>query len=189
MPDINQVPLRAQSLPGMNIPAGYSQTLGNRLGLAAYANLNSKYSGRFDVPPPCKAPRQRAPDHAMRVEQRWDGSKERLKPETLPPAGGLVQRVRGKRMVDDNTNYLSNADTLIWGRDVDGSEGVRSMGNTRTYQGSAGLNPKVDREPAWGVEPPTCHRTFGENPHDDNWHQVQYERHDPRRESEFAQRT
>lgn len=168
---------RGMSIPGMGIPAGYSQILGNRLGLAAYANLNGRYVARLDVPAPCPAPRPMPAAHKMKLEDTWQAP-SRMKPETMPPAGGLVERIRGKRIIDDNTNYLSNADTLIFGRDVDGSMGARSMSGTETYSGSAGLNAKFEREPAWGVEPPVCRRTFGEDDAANDWSAVQYERND-----------
>lgn len=172
---------RGKSLPGMGIPAGFSPILGNRLGHAAYANLSGRYVARMDVPPPCRAPRPPPPNRAEQVEQTWQAP-QRLKPETLPPAGGMNPRIRGKAMIADNTNNLSTVDTLIFGRDVDGSNGCRSMADTYTYSGCAGLNPKVERDPAWGQVPPVCKRTFGEDPNDDSWNQVQYTRLDPRRD-------
>jgi len=177
---LGQGAVRAGSIPGMGIPAGYSQILGNRLGLSAYANLNGRYVARLDVPPPARAPRPVPASRQGRLEETWVAP-ERMKPETLPPAGGIVARIRGKRIVEDNTNYMSNADTLIFGRDLDGSMGCRAQGHTVTYAGSAGLNAKFEREPAWGTEPPTCLRTFGEDAAANDFeHQVSYERHDPR---------
>jgi len=162
-PSLGSGTVRGMSIPGMGIPAGYSHILGNRLGLAAYANLSGKYVARMHVPPPCPAPRPMPAAHKMKLEDTWLAP-SRMKPETMPPAGGLVERIRGKRIIEDNTNYLSNADTLIFGRDVDGSLAhMRSMSGTETYSGSAGLNAKFEREPAWGVEPPVCRRTFGED--------------------------
>jgi len=179
-PSMGHGTTRGMSIPGMGIPAGYSQILGNRLGLTAYANLRSRYVARLDVPPPCPAPRPKDPSRMAKLEETWMAP-ERMKPETMKPAGGIVQRVRGKRMVEDNTNYLSNADTLIFGRDLDGSMGCMSMANTKTYAGSAGVNPKAERQPAWGQEPPVCLRTFGETAaSNDLAHPVTYERHNPR---------
>jgi len=172
-------PTRGTSIPGMGIPAGFSPVLGNKLGLIAYANLNGRYHAKLAVPPPCPAPRPKPENHMMKIQEEWVPP-PRLRPETLPPAGGLKERIRGKRLIDDNTNTMSNADTLIWGRDVDGSLGCRSMAHTETYQGAAGSNAKTERLPAWGEVPPVCHRTFGEDALDENWDQVHYERHDPR---------
>jgi len=180
-PSMGNGTIRGLSLPGHGIPAGYSHILGNRLGLAAYANLNGRYVAKMDVPAPCPAPRPHPKDRARQVEERWLAP-ERMKPETMPPAGGKVERLRGKRLIEDNTNYLSNSDTLIFGRDIDGSFGCRYMAHSITYAGSAGQNAKVERDPAWGVEPPVCKRTFGETDADNNWNAVQYERLDPRRD-------
>jgi len=174
-PSIRNSPVhRGQSIPGMGIPAGYSGILGNRLGLAAYANLNGRYVARLDVPPPCRAPRTMPEGRKSKMQETFLAP-ERLKPETMRPAGGLVVRLKGKRMVEDNTNYLSNVDTLIFGRDVDGSMGSRAMANTDTYMGSAGVNAKVEREPAWGPEPPVCRRTFGADG-ENGWDEVHYDR-------------
>lgn len=174
-------PVRSKSLPGLNIPAGYSQVLGNRLGMHAYANLNGRYQARLDAPPPVRAPREMAPERKIKTEANWHAA-ARLKPETLPPAGGSVKKIKGKRLVEANTNYLSNVDTLIWGRDVDGSSGCRAQADAPVYQGRAGVNAKWERVPAWGVVPPVCHRTFGEDLPDgaDEWEAVHYDRIDPR---------
>jgi len=180
-PAISRTPVhRGQSLAGRGIPAGYSAVLGNRLGLAAYANLNGSYVARLDVPPPCRAPRKMPQERRNKMEETFLAP-ERMKPETMKPAGGLVERIKGKRMVEDNTNYLSNVDTLIFGRDVDGSMGCRASAHTDTYRGSAGVNAKVEREPAWGTEPPVCLRTFGADG-ENGWDEVHYERHDPRKD-------
>jgi len=172
---------RGASLPGLGCPAGFSPLLGNKLGLSTYANLSGRYVAKMAVGAPCPAPRQHPPDRARRMEEMWVAP-SRMKPETLPPAGGLVDRIRGKRMIEDNTNTLSNVDTLIFGRDVDGSMGCRGMAASDTYKGSAGINEKVEREPAWGCVPPVCRRTFGENPNENSWDQVEYKRLDPRRD-------
>jgi len=179
-------------MPGFAIPAGYSGFLGNRLGLRSYTDLNSIYNARLDVRPPCAAPRKKPADRELRVEETWLAP-GRLKPETLPPAGGLNPRIRGKRLVLDNMNHMSNVDTLVFGRDVDGSmsDGSRSMAHIPMYAGSAGLNGKFDRTPAWGELPPVCKRTFGETDQDPNsasggWETVGYERLDPRT---FSQKT
>lgn len=171
-------PTRSSSLPGLNIPAGYSQVLGNRLGLANYQNLSSKYHARRDVGPPCRAPRQMAPERKMKVELTWQAP-ARMKPETMPPAGGHVKHICGKRMIEENTNNLSNVDTLIWGRDVDGSMGCRAQAESPIFIGRAGVNAKWEREPAWGQLPPVCIRTFGEDAERDGWEAVHYDRLDP----------
>ena len=36
--------------------------------------------------------------------------------------------------------------------------GERSMAKTVTYQGRAGLDPRIERDPAWGQVPPVCRR-------------------------------
>jgi hypothetical protein len=79
-------------------------------------------------------------------------------------------------------NMMSNVDTIVFGRDVDGSmgcDGSRAMGETPMYKGSAGLNPKVEHIPAWGELPPVCKRTFGADP-TGGWEAQGYERLDPR---------
>lgn len=174
-------PIRSHSLPKLNVPAGHSAILGNKLGLATYGNLSGKYHARFDVPPPCKAPRQMSAHHKMKVDSWSEGQMPRLKPETLPPAGNKVERIKGKRLVMCNTNNSSNADTLIWGRDVDGSLGLPSHPSEDPFfNGSAGLysNPR-DRAP-WGELPPTCKRTFGATDEENDWEAAHYERLDPR---------
>lgn len=174
----------------MGIPAGYSAVLGNRLGLRSYTDLNSIYNARLDCKAPCPAPRKKPTDRERRVEETWQAP-ERLRPESLGPAGVLQPRIRGKRLVLDNMNYMSNVDTLLFGRDVDGSNGCRSMAHAPVYAGAAGLNAKFDRTPAWGELPPVCKRTFGETAHDptlgdSGWESVGYARQDPR---QFAQAT
>lgn len=174
-------PARSKSLAALSIPAGYSNILGNKLGLSNYQNLNGKYHARFDVKPPCKAPRQMEPDRKRRTELTWQAP-ERMKPETLGPAGGTFKHPKGKRMIDSNTNYLSNVDTLIFGRDVDGSMGCRSQADAPIYKGSAGLNAKWERTPAWGELPPVCLRTFGDGEAENTWEAVHYDRLDPRKD-------
>jgi hypothetical protein len=167
--------MRGQSLPGMSIPAGFSPILGNRLGLAAYANLSGRYQAGVLAKPPCKAPRTPKAKQ-IAVDDLWFPEKERLKPETLPPAGGLVERLRGKRLVPGNTGSMSNADTVIWGRDLDGSMNVPEVA---PEPGCAGRNMAKERMPAWGLLPPTAKRTFGGDD-DGDWDAVQYQRNNPR---------
>lgn len=171
--------MRGQSLPGMNVPAGFSPILGNRLGLAAYANLSGRYQARLDVKPPCPAPRTPKSNQMAKlaVDETWFPPKERMKPETLPPAGGLVERLRGKRMLPGNTAAHSNADTVIFGRDLDGSMSVPDL---PPEEGCAGRNMAKERMPAWGLLPPTAKRTFGDE--GEEWNAVGYQRRDPRKD-------
>jgi len=178
--------VRSRSLPGLNIPAGYSQVLGNRLSLDKYANLNGKYTARLDVPTPCRARRKMLPERSIKTELEWQAP-GRMKPETMPPAGRSFTKISGKRIIDDSANVLSNVDTLIWGRDVDGSEGCRAQAHNPMYRGSAGVQEKFERTPAWGEVPPVCKRTFGEDDAANNWDAAHYDRKDPRGWAEDAQ--
>lgn len=173
--------VRSKSMSTMTIPAGYSIQLGNRLGVRSYTDLNSIYNARLDVPPPCAAPRKKPAERGIRVEE-MPLVAERLKPETLPPAGFLKPRLRGKRLCTDNINALSHVDTLVFGRDVDGSDGCRAMSHAPMYLGAAGLNAKFERTASWGDLPPVCKRTFGEDSGlgDSGWESIQYTRRDPR---------
>merc|ERR1719336_1982662 len=111
----------------------------------AYSNLRGPFQARLDAPVydrggAFKDVVWRKP----RMEMVGGGfEQERLRPELLPPAGGKHTRIKGKRLVAENTNTLSHTDTLIWGRDLDGSDGVLRQGDTRLYAGAAGLNPKA----------------------------------------------
>lgn len=182
-------PSRSQSLPQLGVPAGYSHSLGNRLGVQAYANLRRPHGVRMDLkalegggawkpkPPPTEGI----------VEEIQHGEVlVRLDPTSLPPAGRNITRKRGKRLVGDNTNVLSHVDSLIWGRDMDGSDGpvgVLSQVGSATYKGSAGVNAAAERTPIYGHLPPTCMRTFGEGGPTADWsdpNAPKYERHDPR---------
>merc|ERR1719174_716646 len=119
------------------------------------------------------------PARKIQVEETWLAP-ERLDPSTLPPAGNHVEKVKGKRLVEANTNNLSNVDTLIFGRDVDGSMGCRQQAHAPMYRGAAGLNAKWERTPAWGELPPVCRRTFGEDEAANDWEPVHYDRINPR---------
>jgi len=178
-------PIRARSLPQLGIPAGYSPALGNRLGLEAYANLRGPFAARLDAPlfgpnggrhPNVKPPRK------IRAEE-WS-MPERVRPENLPPAGMMKKRITGRRLVPENSNTLSHVDTLIWGRDVDGSDGLLKQADAQIYSGAAGLNAKAERTPAYGVCPPTCVRTFGPEGSPGDFEGVSYQRLDPRQERE-----
>jgi len=146
----------------MNIPAGFSTTLGNRLGLNAYANLRGPHNARRDVPiypPNPKA--QNKTIYQAKVVDGWQMA-ERIRPETLPPAGGTKLKVSAKKMVAENTNNLSHVDTLIWNCDIDGSDvGVLRQASSPMYTGAAGLNAKAERTPIYGHLPPVTMRTFG----------------------------
>jgi len=156
-------PHRSQSLPGLGIPAGFSSQLGNKLSLAAYANLRGSYHARFDAPPHAPAPNRGARDaYKAKVELGWVAP-ERMRPELQPPAGGIKEIKRGKRLVPDNTNTMSHVDTLLFGVDIDGSDGILRQGDTATYRGSAGINAKGERTMIYGDGAPVCLRTFGEN--------------------------
>mmetsp|Transcript_32443 Transcript_32443/g.55439 ORF Transcript_32443/g.55439 Transcript_32443/m.55439 type:complete len:84 (-) Transcript_32443:49-300(-) len=83
---------------------------------------------------------------------------------------------------------MSHTDTLIWGTDMDGSDGVLKQGNSVIYSQSAGLNAKAERTPIYGVQPPTCLRTFGPDGSSQSWEGSTYERRDPRRDYAEADR-
>eukprot|EP00930_Biecheleria_cincta_P062564 TRINITY_DN48016_c0_g1_i1.p1 TRINITY_DN48016_c0_g1~~TRINITY_DN48016_c0_g1_i1.p1 ORF type:complete len:200 (-),score=25.45 TRINITY_DN48016_c0_g1_i1:6-605(-) len=154
------VPARSASLPQMNIPAGFSASLGNRLGLSAYTNLRGPHNARRDVPiypPNPKA--QNKTIHQPKVDELWL-TPERIRPESLPPAGQMRARISAKKMVSENTNNLSHVDTLIWNCDSDRSDILR-QGNSSLYSGAAGLNQKAERTPVYGHLPPVTMRTFG----------------------------
>lgn len=166
----------------MGIPAGYSPALGNRLGLEAYGNLRGAFNARRDVavfgPDGGRHPNV-PPPRQIRAEE-WCAP-ERVKPEGMPPAGKNVRRICGKRLVAENTNTLSHVDTLVWGIDVDGSDGTLKQGTSTIYSGSAGLNAKAERTPIYGVLPPKCVRTFGGEGGSQSFEGVTYQRLDPRR--------
>lgn len=149
----------------MNIPAGHSHKLGNHLGLQAYANLRGPFVARRDVPIHPKNPRCTEREiYKAKVEEVWI-MPERIRPETLPPAGQIKERRQGKRLIGENTNTLSHVDTLIWDTDIDGSDGILRQTDSVIYKGAAGLNAKAERTPIYGHLPPTCSRTFGEVPY------------------------
>eukprot|EP00931_Biecheleriopsis_adriatica_P110196 TRINITY_DN84462_c0_g1_i1.p1 TRINITY_DN84462_c0_g1~~TRINITY_DN84462_c0_g1_i1.p1 ORF type:complete len:224 (+),score=18.38 TRINITY_DN84462_c0_g1_i1:73-672(+) len=155
-------PLRTASLPSMGIPAGFSAPLGNKLSLEAYANLRGPFHARRDVA--VHPPNPRARDrqiHQVKSEDLWL-MPERIRPETLPPAGQMMERPRGKRMVGENTNVLSHVDSLIWNCDIDRSNVVGRPQESQIYHGAAGLNAKAERTPVYGHLPPVTLRTFGE---------------------------
>lgn len=173
-------PTRTQSLPQLGVPAGYSASLGNRLSHAAYANLRGAYHARLDVPHFENGGRRAdLPPPREQKSEDWVAP-ERVRPETLPPAGGGVVRKRGKRLVGQNTNYISHVDTLIWGRDYDGSDGLLRQQDAPMYVGSAGVTAKAERIPIYGELPPTCVRTFGDSANFDGEGTLHYERRDPR---------
>jgi len=145
----------------MNISAGFSMKLGNQLGFNAYANLRGPFVARRDIPILPKNPRATEREiYKARVEEVWV-MPERLRPETLPPAGQQKERRQGKRLVSENTNTLSHVDTLIWGSDIDKSDGPLKQCDSEIYRGAAGLNAKAERTPIYGYIPPVCYRTFG----------------------------
>jgi len=177
---------RTQSLPQLGIPAGHSQTLGNRLPIEHYASLRGPFHARLNAPfPENGGRREDNPVPRERAAEEWT-QPERIRPETLPPAGRMKHRIQGKRLVQDNTNTLSHVDTLIWGADYDGSDGLLKQVDSPLYYGSAGVNAKAERTPIFGHLPPTCRRTFGEEVCDDTsdkaWESKRFERHDPRRD-------
>mmetsp|Transcript_78389 Transcript_78389/g.217720 ORF Transcript_78389/g.217720 Transcript_78389/m.217720 type:complete len:213 (+) Transcript_78389:90-728(+) len=154
-------PPRARSLPGLGIPAGYSPSLGNGLGLHHYSDLRNAYEARLDIPPPMSPPRKPDVSATTRFLDVASQVPSRLRPETMPAAGMKLDRIRGKRLVPENTNTLSHVDTLLFGRDVDGSDGVLKQTSSSIYKGAAGLNQKAERTPIYGDLPPHCARTFG----------------------------
>ncbi|CAK9086708.1 unnamed protein product [Durusdinium trenchii] len=159
-------PLRSSSMPSMNLPAGHSKKLGNNLSFQAYANLRAPFVARRDVPILPKNPRAVEREaYKARVEEVWV-MPEKLRPESLPPAGQFKERRTGKRLVAENTNTLSHVDTLIWDSDIDGSDGILNQASSVIYKGAAGLNAKAERTPIYGHLPPKCYRTFGHEPYE-----------------------
>jgi len=155
-------PARSTSLPQLGIPAGHSRSVGNRLSLQHYQKLRGPFVANTDWP---HHPNGGRYNQAPRVNRQAAVEEwimpERVCPASLPPAGGIKEIRGGKRRVDDNTNTRSHVDTLIWGIDVDGSDGTLNQANSATYAGSAGINEKAERTPIYGHLPPTCARTFG----------------------------
>eukprot|EP00434_Breviolum_minutum_P041478 symbB.v1.2.036895.t1/scaffold5317.1/size28455/1 len=107
-------PLRCASLPTMNIPAGHSAVLGNQLGLQAYANLRGPFVARRDVPILPKNPRAIEREiYKGKVEEVWI-MPEKLRPETLPPAGQMKVRFDGWVVVMVFWIFTSKR-WLVWG--------------------------------------------------------------------------
>mmetsp|Transcript_4921 Transcript_4921/g.14364 ORF Transcript_4921/g.14364 Transcript_4921/m.14364 type:complete len:213 (+) Transcript_4921:87-725(+) len=174
-------PPRTRSLPQLGAPAGLSAKLGNGLSLESYATLRGPFQARLDAPlygPNGGRHKDVAPQRQRKVEE-WV-MPERVRPESLPPAGVIKKRVTGKRLIGENTNVLSHVDTLIWGVDVDGSDGVLQQAGSSIYHNSAGLNAKAERTPIYGTLPPKCVRTFGPDGSTDQFESVTYQRRDPR---------
>merc|ERR1740121_1046361 len=140
-----------------------SKTLGNRLEVDSYRALRGLFQARLDAPMHDNGGAFREKVHRQpRMECVGGGiDDERLRPDQLPAAGTKKHRKTGKRLVGENTNTLSHTDTLIWGRDIDGSDGILKQGDTALYRGAAGLNPKAENTPIFGDLPPSCARTFG----------------------------
>eukprot|EP00927_Polykrikos_kofoidii_P073383 TRINITY_DN69427_c0_g1_i1.p1 TRINITY_DN69427_c0_g1~~TRINITY_DN69427_c0_g1_i1.p1 ORF type:complete len:212 (+),score=28.73 TRINITY_DN69427_c0_g1_i1:125-760(+) len=151
---------RTRSLPALNVPAGYSQALGNKLGLHHYTDLRGAHNARLDPPPPAPAFRQKV-SRLRSVEELAAMEKVKLKPEALPPAGQQKDRKKGKRLCPENPNTLSHVDSLLFACDMDGSDGVHPLAGTELFRGSAGLSAKAERTPVYGEVPPNCVRTFG----------------------------
>lgn len=123
-----------------------------------------------------------APDRKRRVAD-WSemGLRERLKPETMSPAGNPVTKIKGKKLVLSNTNMMSDVDTLIWGRDVDGSMGeCAHPSQDPMYSGAAGIFSNPEYLAAWGELPPVCVRTFGATDDENDFEAVTYKRLNPR---------
>mmetsp|Transcript_89183 Transcript_89183/g.186371 ORF Transcript_89183/g.186371 Transcript_89183/m.186371 type:complete len:216 (-) Transcript_89183:142-789(-) len=178
-------PTRVKSLPQLGIPAGYSAALGNRQTHETYSNLRGAFQARLDtamfgatggrhpnIPPPRK----------IRAEE-WCAP-ERVRPESLPAAGMMKKRIQGKRLVPENTNTLSHVDTLIWGLDMDGSDGILAQGQSTIYSSAAGLNAKAEKVPIYGHLPPKCVRTFGPDGAAQTFESISYARRDPRADVE-----
>mmetsp|Transcript_88850 Transcript_88850/g.176681 ORF Transcript_88850/g.176681 Transcript_88850/m.176681 type:complete len:198 (+) Transcript_88850:77-670(+) len=156
------LPPRSQSLPELGVPAGFSNNLGNRLGLEGYANLRGPYNARRDLQHFPNGGRYRDPPARSRALDLEESLfKEKLRPEAVPPAGNKIERKEGKRRISANTNYISHADTLIWGADFDGSDGLLRLTTSPVFAGRAGVNTRAEREPLYGHLPPVCRRTFG----------------------------
>lgn len=156
-------PLRETSLPLHGISSGFSPHLGNRLELQHYAELRGRWNARLDNPPHAPAPRKHvAETNKAKVETSWM-TPERMKPELQPPAGRIPIRQRGKRQFEDNANTKSHVDSLLFGMDLDGSDGMMNQTDSQLFGGRAGQNAIAERRSIYGDLPPTCHRTFGEH--------------------------
>ncbi|CAE7220783.1 unnamed protein product [Symbiodinium pilosum] len=148
--------------------------LGNQLGFNAYANLRGPFVARRDIPILPKNPRAAEREiYKARVEapckQTWlnvdivDNYFVDFRKQDWRALPLMLQEERrtGKRMVSENTNTLSHVDTLIWGSDIDKSDGLLKQCDSEIYRGAAGLNAKAERTPIYGYIPPVAYRTFG----------------------------
>lgn len=173
---------KTRSLPLIQhgVPAGFSGNLGNRLPAETYANLSCIYDAertrgsRQRKENLLGETRRKVPEHISRVG--WEQPEEELPHIARRPAGDVPIRKVGKRMIEENANMMSNCDTCIWGRDLDGSAGQHQLSNTDVYASSAGHVPRGERNPPYGVAPPVCKRTFGPEPPHEIWESVKYER-------------
>lgn len=127
---------RATSLPSLGVPAGFSRTLGNKMGLQAYASLGGTHSAKPRPPtrPELKkvlhsdAYKYESRDSAPSIQggpEEWTAD-ERLNPADFGPAGGLVRKKNAIKMVPGYSKNQSTVDVVVFGRDFYAT----SSGNT-----------------------------------------------------------
>jgi len=168
---------QTRSLPLLGVPAGFSDNLGNRLPAEKYCNLSCVYDA--DRSRGClrsvksDEERKRVPCHKSR--RGWE-PEDPPAPVARRPAGDVVIRKVGKRIIEDNANTKSNCDTVIWGRDLDGSAGLQTLTDKPLYESTSGHIPNIEKNPPYGVLPPVCKRTFGPEPPHEEWEGVKYTR-------------
>merc|ERR1719326_522373 len=71
-------------------------------------------------------------------------------PVIMLPAGSPPIPRSGKRQIPENANCMSNTDTVVWGRDLDGSSGQQTLMASKVNAGAAGHVPRAEKMPAWG---------------------------------------
>lgn len=173
---------RPRSLPLIQygVPAGFSHSLGNRLPAETHCNLSCVFDAERT-----RGKRLSVDNHEERKFYPSHRSRRGWEPEepeiTGPrrPAGDVVIRKVGKRIIEDNANTKSNCDTLIWGRDLDGSAGDIVLTDKPIYDKSSGHVPNIERNPPYGVLPPVAKRTFGPEPPHEEWEGVKYAKPHP----------
>lgn len=154
------LPTRTHSFPELGIPAGFSQDLGNRLAMRAYASLGARWEpAKLSVSEPIE-PLAKTIKLPKQSEERGMTT-EKLRPELLPPAGRKLNRPSGLRIVQGSAGKSTNADLLLWGKDFDGTSGIQAVSTQPMFSGAAGARARADRIPPWGEVPPDCYRTFG----------------------------
>lgn len=145
---------RATSLPSLGVPAGFSKSLGNKMGLQAYANLGGSHSAKPRPPtrPELKkallrdAAKYEMAQGATAIQperEEWT-AEERLNPADFGPAGGLVRRKASIRMVPGYSKNQSTVDVVVFGRDFYGT----SSGNTPRSEPESHAAFSQSQEPA-----------------------------------------